>query len=126
MSYKFPTSKATYIWRGLTHACPRCGCRSTHTKYFSIKQACPKCSLKFEKEQGYWTGALAFNIIVTGSVVVLGLVVGLIATAPDIPVVPLMLTLMPIAILLPIISYPFTQTIWMAVDYGFLSRLNQV
>ena len=124
MPEAFPHSRATFIWRGITHGCPRCGCRKTHTKYFSPRTTCPQCSLKFEKEQGYWTGALAINMIITGGIVALGLVVGLTATAPDIPVIPLMATLLPMAIFFPIIFYPFTHTIWMAIDYGFLSRLD--
>jgi len=124
MSYEFPTSRATFIWRGITHACPRCGNRKTHTKYFSIKKNCEECGLKFEKEHGYWTGALAINFIITGGLIALGLLIGLVSTAPDIPVIPLMAILLPIAIIVPIVSYPFTHTVWMAIDHGFLSRLD--
>ena len=124
MTYEFPTSKATFIFRGLTNACPRCGGRHLHKKYFTPKSHCPKCSLKLEKEQGYWTGSLAINMVVTGAVVGICLIVGLITTVPDIPVVPLFLTLLPITIFLPIAFYPLTHTIWMAIDYGFLSQLD--
>lgn len=124
MNYEFPTSRSTFLFRGLTLGCPRCGCRKTHTKYFSIRTNCPKCGLKFEKEQGYWTGSLAINMIVTGGLVAIGLAAGLIMTAPDIPVIPLLAILLPLAIFVPIINYPFTHTIWMAIDYGFMSRLD--
>lgn len=124
MAYEFPQSRAVFIWRGLTNACPRCGSRKTHTKYFSPRTSCPRCSLKFEKEQGYWTGSLAINMILTGGLVAISLVTGLIATAPDIPVVPLISLILPIAIFVPILIYPVTHTIWMAIDYGFLSRLD--
>jgi uncharacterized protein (DUF983 family) len=124
MSYEFPTSRTTFLWRGLTLACPRCGDRHIHKNYFSIVRNCPTCDLKFEKEHGYWTGALAFNFVMTGSIVILALAVGLIATAPDIAVVPVIIILVPLAVLLPIIFYPFTHTVWMAIDYGFLSRLD--
>lgn len=125
MKYEFPSSKLTYIFRGLTHACPRCGSRKTHRNYFKIKEYCPKCELKFEKEHGYWTGALAVNFIITGGIVIVSLVAGLIATAPNIPVIPMMATLLPVGFFLPIISYPFSYTTWMAIDYGFLSTLDK-
>ncbi|MFN8015326.1 MAG: DUF983 domain-containing protein [Acidimicrobiia bacterium] len=125
MAYEFPTSRAVFIWRGITKACPRCGSHKTHDKYFKPKTNCPVCGLKFEKEHGYWTGSLAFNTIITGGLVAISLLIGLVSTAPDIPVVPLLLTIIPIAILVPIIIYPFTHTIWMAIDYGFLSRLDR-
>ncbi len=124
MNYQFPTSRTTFLIRGLTHACPRCGSRNTHAKYFTIRNNCPVCDLKFEKEQGYWTGALALNFIFTGGLVAIGLALGLILTVPEIPIIPLMAILFPIAIIVPIVSYPFTFTLWMAIDYGFLSRLD--
>jgi uncharacterized protein (DUF983 family) len=123
-NYEFPKSKATAIFRGLTHACPKCSCRKTHSKYFSIKNACPRCGLKFEKESGYWTGSMAINMILTGGTIAIGLAIGLISTAPDIKVVPILATLIPLAVILPILLYPFCHTIWMAIDYGFLSKLD--
>ena len=124
MTYEFPKSRAVFIWRGITNACPRCGSRKTHQRYFTPRKNCPVCSLKFEKEQGYWTGSLAINMIITGGLVAISLVTGLVLTAPDIPVVPLISLILPIAIICPIVLYPITHTIWMAIDYGFLSRLD--
>lgn len=62
--------------------------------------------------------------MMTGGIIVIGLVFGLISTAPEIAVVPIIATLLPLAIFLPIIFYPFSQTMWMAIDYGFMSRLD--
>ena len=42
--------------------------------------------------------------------------VGFIATSPDIPVLPMVLSLLGVAILMPIVIYPFTFTIWLAFD----------
>lgn len=122
--YEFPKSKLVAIFRGVTGACPRCGSHKTHTKYFSIRPNCLKCNLKFEREPGYWTGAMALNLVSTSLVIVVGLVAGLIMTAPEIAVVPIIATLAPIAILMPIIAYPYSQTSWMAVDYAFMSKLD--
>lgn len=63
-------------------------------------------------------------MVITGGLVAIALAIGLISTAPDIPVVPMMLAILPIAIIVPIVNYPFTQTLWMAIDYGFMSRLD--
>ncbi len=123
-TYEFPQSKAAAIFRGITHACPKCGNRKTHIKYFTIRKNCKQCGLKFEREQGYWTGSMAINMVLTGGAVAIGLAIGLITTAPDIKVVPILLTLIPLAILMPIILYPFCHTIWMAIDYGFMSKLD--
>ena len=122
--YEFPQSKATSIFRGLTLACPKCGSRKTHTKYFTIRPNCVRCGLKFEKESGYWTGSMAINMVLTGGAIAIGLAIGLISTAPDIKVVPILATLIPLAVIMPIIMYPFCHTLWMAIDYGFMSKLD--
>jgi hypothetical protein len=49
-------------------------------------------------------------------VLVVGVAVGVIATSPDVAVVPLIVGLGVLAVLIPIVVYPFTYTIWQAVD----------
>jgi hypothetical protein len=44
--------------------------------------------------------------------------VGFIITAPDIPVVPMILALLGVALVMPILIYPFSYTIWLAFDLG--------
>jgi uncharacterized protein (DUF983 family) len=85
---------------------------------------CPRCGLHFEREEGYWAGALAINIGVTGAVFVAVFVTALILTVPDVPVVPLLAVLIPLMILIPIVGYPFSKTIWIAVDRLLLQHLD--
>jgi hypothetical protein len=44
------------------------------------------------------------------------LVVGMIASHPDIAVVPMMAACVGVAVVVPIVAYPFTHTLWAAVD----------
>ena len=85
---------------------------------------CPQCGLHFEREQGYWAGALAINIVATGGLFTLVFVALLIATIPKVPVAPLLFVLVPIALFGPIVYYPFSKTVWVAVDLAFLQRLD--
>jgi hypothetical protein len=85
---------------------------------------CPRCGLHFEREQGYWTGAIAVNTIVIGGLFALIFVGTLIATAPDIPIVPLLLVVVPLMAIGPLIVYPFSKTIWVAIDLAFLQPLG--
>lgn len=85
---------------------------------------CPHCGLHFEREQGYWAGALAINIVATGGLFTLVFVALLIATIPKVPVAPLLFVLVPIALFGPIVYYPFSKTVWVAVDRAFLQRLD--
>jgi Protein of unknown function (DUF983) len=89
-----------------------------------MKPECPRCSLHFEREQGYWTGALAINMIATGGLFALVFVTLLVLTIPDVPVLPLLIVLVPEAILGPIVYYPFSKTVWVAIDRAFLQRLD--
>jgi hypothetical protein len=42
--------------------------------------------------------------------------VGFVATAPDIPVLPLMLAIGAVGVVVPIVAYPFSYTLWLAFD----------
>ena len=46
-------------------------------------------------------------------------------TVPNIPVVPLLAVLLPIMLFGPILYYPFSKTVWMAVDRAYLQRLDR-
>jgi uncharacterized protein (DUF983 family) len=85
---------------------------------------CPGCGLHFEREHGYWAGALAINVGITGAAFVAVFVTALVLTVPDVPVVPLLAILVPLMIVVPIIAYPFSKTLWVAVDRALLQHLD--
>lgn len=86
---------------------------------------CPRCGLHFEREQGYFAGALAVNIMAVGGLLAIVLVGLLAATVPDVPVLPIVAAIVPIAVLGPIVYYPFSKTVWVAIDRAFLMRLDK-
>ena len=120
-----PAGRGAMFLRGFTLRCARCGSGGLFRHYFTMVPDCPRCGLHFEREQGYWAGALAINIVATGGLFALVFVALLIATVPDVPVAPLLAVLVPIAVLGPIVFYPFSKTVWVAVDLGFLQRLDR-
>jgi uncharacterized protein (DUF983 family) len=85
---------------------------------------CPRCGLHFEREQGYWAGALAINIILVGGLFAIIFAIAIILTAPDIPVVPLLAVLVPVMVIAPMVAYPFSKTLWVAIDRAFLQQLG--
>ena len=112
------------MFRGLTRRCARCGSGKLFRRYFFMVPDCPRCGLHFEREQGYWAGALAVNIMFVGAVFAVTFLVAMILTVPDVPV-PLMLAIfIPLMTIGPIVWYPFSKTIWVAVDRAFLQRLD--
>jgi ABC-type proline/glycine betaine transport system permease subunit len=56
------------------------------------------------------------NTIVTFGALTIFMVVGFIMTVPDVPVFGFVVGLMAIGIVLPILIYPFTYTMWLALD----------
>ena len=85
---------------------------------------CPRCRLHFEREPGYWTGALAINIAVIFAIFIVAFVVILAFTVPDVPVLPTLAILVPVMVIGPILFYPFSKTIWVAIDMAFLQPLG--
>ena len=51
------------ITRGLTNRCPNCGGRTLFKagKLFELNEACPACGLKYEKDEGFYLGAMSLN-----------------------------------------------------------------
>lgn len=112
------------LGRGATKRCARCGGGKLFRRWFTMVPDCPRCGLHFEREQGYFTGAIAVNTIVIGGLFAVILVGTLIATAPDIPVVPLLAVVVPLMAIGPLAFYPFSKTIWVAIDMAFLQPLG--
>ena len=117
-------SRMRMLWRGATKRCARCGSGHLFKRWFTMVPDCPNCGLHFEREQGYFTGAIAVNTIVIGGLFAVIFVGALIATAPDIPIVPLLAVIVPLMALGPLVFYPFSKTIWVAIDMAFLQRLG--
>jgi uncharacterized protein (DUF983 family) len=110
--------------RALTRRCPRCGSGHLFKHWVTMAPDCPRCGLHFEREAGYWAGALAINLIIVGGVFAIAFIIALALTIPNIPVAPLLAIFVPIMVLGPIIAYPFSKTLWVAIDRGFLQRLD--
>jgi hypothetical protein len=85
---------------------------------------CPRCGLKFEREEGYWLGAIIINTLLSGLIIALLIALAVSLTWPDIPATPLLAAGLPIAIALPIALYPISKTLWVAADICFLHPLR--
>ncbi|MGQ0825269.1 MAG: DUF983 domain-containing protein [Actinomycetota bacterium] len=116
--------RATMLWRGATRRCPRCGAGKLFHAWFRMVPECPRCGLRFEREPGYWAGALAINMIITGGLFTVVFIPMLIVTVPDIPVGLMLAVCLPIVALGPIVAYPFSKTLWVAIDRAILQRLD--
>ena len=50
--------------RALTRRCPYCGSPGVYEGYLGLRERCPACGVTFEREEGYFLGAYALNLVV--------------------------------------------------------------
>ena len=65
---------------------------------------------------GFELGAATMNTIITFGIVIVGVVIGVVATSPDIAVVPIVIGLVIACVVIPVLIYPITYTLWQAID----------
>jgi uncharacterized protein (DUF983 family) len=114
----FPEVGATTaLLRGFRKRCPRCGERDTFVSWFQPRKACPRCELRFAMEEGGFLGAMTLNYALAIGLWLIILIVGVVLTVPDVPVVPLMLLSAVVLIGVPLWFYPRSKMIWAAVEF---------
>lgn len=104
------------LTRGLTRRCPNCGGRHIFRRWFEMRARCPECGLYFEREEGYWTGSLAIDLIVTELVFAAVLVGVVVETWPHVPTMPLLIAGLAVNTFVSVFFYPIAKTIWVAID----------
>lgn len=87
-------------------------------------ERCPGCGLRFEREEGYWVGALIVNTAATSVAFLVVLFGGMAAFWPEVPWVALTVTAALVNLVVPVVFYPWSKTIWMAVDVA-LHRMDR-
>jgi uncharacterized protein (DUF983 family) len=107
---------ARRISRALLRRCPRCGSGGIFAGWWALRDRCPRCDLVYEREEGYWLGAIAINTgaaIVAFGVVFVGSIV---ATWPSPPWGVVSAAVIATTLIVPIVFYPISKTIWVAID----------
>lgn len=106
------------VGRGLRRRCAWCGGRSAFfTGWFAKQNTCRTCGIGWRRGyEGFELGAAAISAMLVLGALVVAMTAGVIATLPDIAVLPLVLGLGVGAVALPIVIYPVSYTVWQAVD----------
>ena len=102
---------------GLRLRCPRCGIGALYGKPFQMHQHCPHCSLKFEREQGYFVGAIYINYAATIAIAVPGFF--LLDTFSDITINQQLACWVPFAVLFPLLFFHHSRSLWLVLDHFF-------
>lgn len=108
------------VARALALHCPNCGAGGIFTTWLRLRPACPACALDFERrEQGYIVGAYMLNIVAAELLWVAGFLIVLAGTWPDPPWGPLRWGGAVLVLVLPVLTYPFSKTLFLAMDLAF-------
>jgi uncharacterized protein (DUF983 family) len=106
--------------RAMRLRCPRCGGGGVLRTWFHLKPVCPTCGLVFDRgESDYWIGGYTVNFIVAE---VFGIGAGVVYTLvswPNVPWTRVEYGTATLMVLLPILFFPFSRLLWLAVDLAF-------
>ena len=100
--------------RALRKRCPQCGAKGIFKNYLELRETCPNCEYRFDREEGYFLGGYALGVVFTGLIPLVLLIFAFAYT--DFDWVTLELIFIPMVILLPLILFPYTRTLWMMID----------
>lgn len=103
------------LLRGLGLRCPVCGRASVAARPFRIRHDCPRCGALFQREEGFFVGAIAINLVTTEVVVLLVYGVCLLAGVKDFQL--LLSALLAVALLFPAAFYHHSWSLWLSIDH---------
>lgn len=114
------TQRARLLARGFRRQCPRCGAGGLFPSLLKIHDPCPRCGLVFEREEGYWLGAMIMAFAAIEILFGASFVATMVLTWPDVPWNLLLVVGLSVTAVLPFLISPWTRTVWMAVDRAFM------
>ncbi|HLT97514.1 MAG TPA: DUF983 domain-containing protein [Acidimicrobiia bacterium] len=112
-------SRGTLLARGFRGRCPRCGERAIFASFLELHERCPTCGVKFERESGYWVGAMIVVTTITFATFILVFVGGILLTWPDVPWNWLLIVTLAANLVIPFLAYPRSKTLWMAMEMSW-------
>jgi len=113
-SFIDPRRAAQLLMRGIRLSCPRCGRGSLFRRGFSMTEQCSVCALRFEREHGYFVGAIYLNSAAT-IFILLGM--WLVLYRVDTSVTFQLVVCGVLAILVPMLFFRHSKSLWLAMDY---------
>jgi uncharacterized protein (DUF983 family) len=101
--------------RGLRFRCPVCGESNVFRAPFQVRHDCPACGALFQREAGFFVGAIMVNVVATEGAVMLAFGLCLLTLGGGgtltLPV------LFAVALLFPVLFYHHAWSLWLAGDH---------
>jgi uncharacterized protein (DUF983 family) len=111
-------STGKMIRRSLLRQCPRCANRSAwFTSWFKQGERCIGCGIKRTRDtDGHELGSMTVASVLNIVLIMAAIGIAIALTAPDVPVLTLYIVLASAALVFPVLTWPVTHTLWMAID----------
>lgn len=103
------------FWRGLRLVCPVCGQGRLFRRWFKMYERCPVCGFRYEREEGYFTGAMAINLVVAELLLTAAAIP--LALQPWISLFLLIVIGVVLSVLFPVLFYRHSKSFWMSIDH---------
>lgn len=108
--------------RGLMRRCAACGGGGIFVSWFRMRERCPQCGYRFDREAGFHLGAWLVNLAVTEVLlVVLGIIplIALLDSNPDANLWPIAAGCLAAGLIGAFGLYPHARTVWVALELMF-------
>jgi uncharacterized protein (DUF983 family) len=105
------------ITRGLRLRCPRCGAAPLFRGLFSMYQDCLSCDLRFEREPGYFVGAIYINYAATAVIAIVGYFV--LDQFIGLSLEYQLILWGSFAVGFPLFFFRYSRSLWLSLDYIF-------
>jgi uncharacterized protein (DUF983 family) len=108
----------------LSLRCPRCGAGGILDGWFKLKETCSRCSLSLRDaaEEDEWFGGLFMNLIAAESLMIAVVLAYVWWTWPAVSWTRVEVLAIVLAVVLPVVTYPFAKALWVAVEFVFAER----
>ena len=100
--------------RGALLRCPACGREPVFQSPFRVRRACVACGAVFQREEGFFVGAIMLNVVVTEAAVMASAGLCLLLLGDG---APLFWLLLAVALLFPVAFYHHAWSLWLAGDH---------
>lgn len=104
------------LGRALRRRCPLCGERAIFARWGELVPRCPGCGYSFEREEGYWVGAMIVNLGAAQGLFFAVFLGGIALTWPDVPWTGLLVACLVTVGAFPVWFYPRSKTLWVWLD----------
>jgi uncharacterized protein (DUF983 family) len=95
--------------------CPVCGRASIVERPFHVKHHCPSCRALFKREEGFFVGAIAINLVTTEAVILFVYIASLPFVETHFQT--LISVMLVLALVFPVAFYHHSWSLWLGFDH---------